>query len=166
MTDSPEYPPVTNYMLGFMYGNNFRQSNESLEAPKTRKVKELSPSPFYDGKYHPPIISSTRATLVTNWYRKVTDFPEYSQLFLPNLSTGQTSTRPLPPICRRRPPSRQRREPIRADAPFWSAALPPSPCTFRPEHSNLRGRRRHIAALHENPDIRCIYWERYNRCPR
>jgi len=22
---------------------------------KIRKVKEISPSPFYDGKYHPPI---------------------------------------------------------------------------------------------------------------
>jgi hypothetical protein len=28
-----------------------------------RKVKEIAPSPFYDGKYHPPIISSTKATL-------------------------------------------------------------------------------------------------------
>jgi hypothetical protein len=27
---------------------------------KTRKVKEITPSPFYDGKYHPPIISSAR----------------------------------------------------------------------------------------------------------
>jgi len=29
MTDSPEYPPVINAMVGFMNGNNFRQNNET-----------------------------------------------------------------------------------------------------------------------------------------
>jgi hypothetical protein len=28
---------------------------EEYLASKNRKVKEIPPSPFYDGKYHPPI---------------------------------------------------------------------------------------------------------------
>jgi hypothetical protein len=36
------------------------------QRPKIRKVKETTPSPFYDGKYHPPIFSSTRLHSQTN----------------------------------------------------------------------------------------------------
>jgi hypothetical protein len=40
-----------------------RNSSGELLVSPNRKVKEIPPSPFYDGKYHPPIISSTGATL-------------------------------------------------------------------------------------------------------
>jgi hypothetical protein len=46
---------------------------------KTRKVKEIPPSPFYDGKYHPPINSSAKATSATNYYTKVTKFSDKSK---------------------------------------------------------------------------------------
>ena len=29
----------------------------------------LGPSPFYDGKYHPPVISSTRATFAKTYFQ-------------------------------------------------------------------------------------------------
>jgi hypothetical protein len=62
---------------------NFRKSNEKAgqfiemrrhkqsqpqdsTGQKIRKVKETTPSPFYDGKYHPPIFSSTRLHSQTN----------------------------------------------------------------------------------------------------
>lgn len=41
---------------------------------KIRKVKAYSPSPFYDGKYHPPIISSPKATGTKLYNRKLGKF--------------------------------------------------------------------------------------------
>jgi hypothetical protein len=36
---------------------------EPFAALKIRKVKAVSPSPFYDGKYHPPKIEQQAASL-------------------------------------------------------------------------------------------------------
>jgi hypothetical protein len=47
-------------------GRRQRNTSNLSDMDAKRKVKAVSPSPFYDGKYHPPKMSSRAAVFITS----------------------------------------------------------------------------------------------------
>jgi hypothetical protein len=56
-------------------------------ALRKRKVKAVSPSPFYDGTYHPPLIGQRNAALYIEIYYKVEKFFNYMMILTAKLCT-------------------------------------------------------------------------------
>jgi hypothetical protein len=53
-------------MLKIIYfrGRDAKIAKKRRQRSQIRKVKAVSPSPFYDGKYHPPFIQQQNAALL------------------------------------------------------------------------------------------------------
>ena len=107
---------------------------------KIVKVKAVSPSPFYDGKYHPPLFRQLTLPLYQKIYFKVYSFFCYLINHKRNLCTFLKKI-------------------TYAGLPFWLITDLQSPDTFHQVHNNLQDIQQHIEVLHENPGILYIYLE-------
>ncbi len=111
-----------------------------------RKVKAVSPSPFYDGKYHPPLLGQLSLLYILRYTDCKVSTLSGGSNFLPLDLCTQTARLPF------------RSGGIRyATGLSWPTVPPLFPYTSHRVHNNLRDKPLRIGALHENPGIRYTY---------
>ncbi len=103
-----------------------------------RKVKAVSPSPFYDGKYHPPLLEQLPLLYTLRYDCKLQKHQSKSYVQSKKLCTSDVQN-------------------IKCVIVLFSPLTDPqSPGTSHLAHNNLQDKQRHIVALHENPGTQCI----------
>lgn len=101
-------------------------------------MKAVSPSPFYDGKYHPPLNEQFSLLYILRYELKLQKLIPSQYKNWQKLCTGKAQIKYAVYL-------------------FWLSTDPLSPGTFHREHSNQPGKQQRIEAPHETPGIRYIY---------